>query len=399
MKPDYLTTLTPLRGIAALLVVVFHFNLFVMPIIDPAITQLHRRWYLLVDFFFILSGFIMVYVYGSGFAERVSRASFGRYMGARFARIYPLHLFTLLWVVGIYGWIVGLRHVELEATHQLVFDPAAVPLHVFMLHGFNTVWTATWNTPAWSIGSEWLMYLLFPFLMPVFRRVPMAGKWALVALVAGLYAWLTEVLDTGPLLKPWLPNLSWKIDDMMFPESFFRCLAGFLLGMITHDLYQQQWAKNQLKSGIVFGGLGVGLVVAWHFLLPDVLTIWVFPLLILGAAYSTGRLATLLETKLFQRLGDWSYSIYMVHIPVMFTFLAVQLVNQPAPKPGPAAVVHGPQGPITCLIYVVLVLAVSALTYRFVEVPARRWLSARLLAKATQTMLAKGSLRVENHRQ
>ena len=399
MKPDYLTTLTPLRGIAALLVVVFHFNLFVMPIIDPAITQLHRRWYLLVDFFFILSGFIMVYVYGSGFAERVSRASFGRYMAARFARIYPLHLFTLLWVVAIYGWIVGLRHVELEATHQLVFDPAAVPLHVFMLHGFNTVWTATWNTPAWSIGSEWLMYLLFPFLMPVFRRVPMAGKWALVALVAGLYAWLTEVLDTGPLLKPWLPNLSWKIDDMMFPESFFRCLAGFLLGMITHDLYQQQWAKNQLKSGIVFGGLGVGLVVAWHFLLPDVLTIWVFPLLILGAAYSTGRLATLLETKLFQRLGDWSYSIYMVHIPVMFTFLAVQLVNQPAPKPGPAAVVHGPQGPITCLIYVVLVLAVSALTYRFVEVPARRWLSARLLAKATQTMLAKGSLRVENHRQ
>lgn len=386
MKPIYLTTLTPLRGIAALLMVVFHFNLFVMPIINPAITQLHRRWYLLVDFFFILSGFIMVYVYGSGFAERVSRASFGRYMAARFARIYPLHLFTLLWVVGIYGWVVGLRHVKLEATTQLVFDPAAIPLHVFMLHGFNTAWTATWNTPAWSIGSEWFMYLLFPFLMPVFRRVPMVGKWVLVVLLAGLYAWLTEVLDTGPLPKPWLPNMPWKIDNIMFPESFFRCLAGFLLGMITHELYQQQWAKNQLKSGIVFGGLGGGLAVAWHFLLPDLLTIWIFPLLILGAAYSTGRVATLLKTKFFQRLGDWSYSIYMVHIPIMFTFLAVQLVNQPAPAPKPAltAVVYGPQGPITCLIYVMLVLVVSALTYRFVEVPARRWLNARLLAKANR---------------
>ena len=390
MKPVYLTTLTPLRGIAALLMVVFHFNLFVMPVIDPAITQLHRRWYLLVDFFFILSGFIMVYVYGSGFAERVSGASFGRYMAARFARIYPLHLFSLLWVVGIYGWVVGLRHVKLDATTQLVFDPAAIPLHVFMLHGFNTVWTATWNTPAWSVGSEWLMYLLFPFLMPVFRRIPMAGKLVLVALMAGFYAYLTRPLAAGPPFKPWLPHISWMIDNIMFPESFFRCLAGFVLGMITHDLYQQQWAERGLKRGIVFGGLGVGLAVAWHFLLPDLLTIWVFPLLILGAAYNTGRVATLLKTKLFQRLGDWSYSIYMVHIPIMFTFLAVQLANQPAsaPKPGPTAVVYGPQGPITCLVYVMLVLAVSALTYRFVEVPARHWLNARLLVKANRQPVA-----------
>ena len=46
MKPSYLTTLTPLRGIAALMMVVFHFNLMVLPVINPAITQLHRRWYL-----------------------------------------------------------------------------------------------------------------------------------------------------------------------------------------------------------------------------------------------------------------------------------------------------------------------------------------------------------------
>ena len=388
MKPVYLTTLTPLRGIAALLMVVFHFNLMVMPVIDPAITQLHRRWYLLVDFFFMLSGFIMVYVYGSGFAERVSKASFRHYMAARFARVYPLHLLTLLWVVVIYGWVVGLNGVKLHDPTQSVFDPAAIPLHVLMLHGFNTAWTATWNTPAWSIGSEWLMYLLFPFLMPVFRRLPMAGKWVLVALVAGLYAYLTRPLATGPPFKPWLPHIPWMIDNIVFPNSFFRCLAGFLLGMITHDLYRQQWAKNQLKSGIVFGGLGVALAVAWHFLLPDLLTIWVFPLLILGATYTTGRVGTLLKTKLFQRLGDWSYSIYMVHIPIMFTFLAIQLVSPPAPKTALTAVHYGLQGPVTCLIYVLLVLAVSALTYRFVEVPARRWLNTRLPAKASRQRVA-----------
>jgi peptidoglycan/LPS O-acetylase OafA/YrhL len=384
MKPVYLTTLTPLRGIAALMMVLFHFNLMVLPLIDPAITQLHRRWYLLVDFFFILSGFIMVYVYGSGFAERVSGASFWHYISARFARVYPLHLITLLWLVLVYGWLVGLNSVKLDAVTQLVFDPAAIPLHVLMLHGFNTVWTATWNTPAWSIGSEWFMYLLFPFLMPVFRRIPMAGKLVLIVLVAGLYAYITRPLDTGPSFKPWLPHIPYMIDNIMFPNSFFRCLAGFMLGMITHDFYEQQLGKSVLKNGIVFVGLGVGLAVAYHFLLPDLFTIWVFPVLILGAAYNTGRVARLLKTKLFQRLGDWSYSIYMVHIPIMFTFLALQLANPPAPTPKsvPSPVVYGLQGPITCLIYVILVLAVSALTYRFVEVPARRWLNARLFSKA-----------------
>ena len=388
MNRVYLTTLTPLRGIAALLMVVFHFNLFVMPVIDPAITQLHRRWYLLVDFFFILSGFIMVYVYGSGFADRVSVSSFRRYMAARFARIYPLHLLTLLWVVGLYVWVVRLSHVTLDANTALVFDPAAIPLHALMLHGFNTAWTATWNTPAWSIGSEWLLYLLFPFLMPVFRRIPMVGKWVLVALVAGVYAALTRPLPTGLPLKPWLPHIPYMIDNIMFPASFFRCLAGFLLGMVTYELYQQQWAATGLKRGIVFVGLGAGLAVAWHFLLPDLLTIWVFPLLLLGAAYNTGRVATLLKTRFFQRLGDWSYSIYMVHIPIMFSFLAVQLANPPAATRQPAPVQYGLAGPITCLVYVILVLAVSALTYRFVEVPARRWLNGRLVAAANRQPVA-----------
>jgi peptidoglycan/LPS O-acetylase OafA/YrhL len=386
VKPVYLTTLTPLRGMAALLMVVFHFNLLVMPVIDPAITQLHRRWYLLVDFFFILSGFIMAYVYGNRFADRVSGVAFRQYMAARFARVYPLHLLTLLWVLGLWGWLVGLNGVTLDPNTQLVFDPAAIPLHALMLHGFNTVWTATWNTPAWSIGSEWLVYLLFPLLMPVLRRVPMAGQWVLVALVAGLYAWLTRPLPTGPLLKPWLPHIPGMIDNIMFPASFFRCLAGFLLGLITHELYQQQWAKSALKRSIVFVGVGLGLAVAWHFLLPDVLTVWAFPLLMLGAAYNTSRVARLLNTKPLQRLGDWSYSIYMVHMPIMFTFLAVQLLNAPAaaPQPAPTAVQYGPQGAIVCLIYVLLVLAVSALTYRFVELPARLWLNARFGAAANR---------------
>jgi peptidoglycan/LPS O-acetylase OafA/YrhL len=383
MKQPYLTTLTPLRGIAALLMVVFHFNLFVMPVIDPAITQLHRRWYLLVDFFFILSGFIMTYVYGSWFTERVSMASFRRYMTARFARVYPLHLLTLLWLVGVYAWLVAGVGVQLDATTKSVFDPLAIPLHLFMLHGFNQAWTATWNTPAWSIGSEWLLYLLFPFLMPLFRPLPGWGKVALLGLVLALYVGLTAPLKTGAPIKPWLPHIPYMIDNIMFPASFVRCFAGFLLGMVTHEAYQRSWGTAVLRRGGVFVCLGLLLGLGWHLQWPDALTVWVFPLLILGAAFNEGRMGGVLQTRPFQWLGNWSYSIYMVHIPIMFTFLAVQLANPPASPSAPAPVTYGPQGPVTCLIYVLLVLGVSALTYRFVEVPARSWLNPRLKARLT----------------
>lgn len=381
MKQTYLTTLTPLRGIAALLVVVFHFNLMVMPIIDPAITQLHRHWALMVDFFFILSGFIMTYVYGEWFDERVSSSRFRRYMAARFARVYPLHVLMLLWLIGIYVILVPVNHIKLDADAQSVFDLGSIPLHILMLHGFNQAWTGTWNTPAWSIGSEWLLYLLFPLLMPGFRKLPGWGKASLLVVVLALYGYLSKPLSEVLLQKPWLPPMHHIIDEITFPDSFLRCLAGFGLGMITHESSERRWLVNGLGRSWVFAGLATGLFIAWHFQVPDGLTVWVFPLLILGAAYNTGRLAKLLQTRALQRLGDWSYSIYMVHVPIMFTFLAVQLANPPGSSSAPEPVSYGPQGPITCLIYVLLVLGVSALTYRFVEVPARLWLNPRLKAR------------------
>lgn len=365
MKPIYLTTLTSLRGIAALLVVVFHFNLMVLPIIDPAITQLHRHGALMVDFFFILSGFIMTYVYGEWFTERVTASSFRQYMAARFARIYPLHFLMLLWVVGIYVLLVPINHRPQTAESQMVFDLGTIPLHLLMLHGFNQAWTGTWNLPAWSIGSEWFMYLLFPVLMPGFRRLPFPGKMILLLGILGLYTYLCKPLSGLLLQKSWLPPMHYIIDELIFPDSFFRCLAGFVLGMILHDAYQNRWGVRFLGQGMVFVALTLVLLTAWHLNVPDLVSVWIFPGLILGAAYNTGQLANLLQTRPLQRLGDWSYSIYMTHVPIMFTFLAAEQLNRPetALPPPSAPVTYGLEGPITCLVYVLIVLVVSALTY------------------------------------
>ncbi|CCH52307.1 acyltransferase 3 [Fibrisoma limi BUZ 3] len=381
MNRSYLTTLTPMRGIAAVLVVIFHFNLLVLPIIDPAITQLHRRWYLLVDFFFILSGFIITYVYGDWFENRVTVTSFRRYMAARFARIYPLHFVTLLWVIALYILVVPVYHVKLSPVEQGVFDVPAIPLHVFMLHGFLSVSSATWNTPTWSIGCEWLLYLLFPVLMLGFRRLSGAGRYAMLGVVLALYVYLTQPVENHPMYKPWLPTLTNTIDDLRFPGSFLRCFAGFLLGMISLEAYTRRWGQHVLGRSAVFTTLVLGLAVCFHLQILDTLTVWAFPLLILGACYNAGRVSKLLESRPLQRLGDWSYSIYMVHMPILFSFLAVQLITAPADKKPAEPVTYGPAGPIACGIYLALVIAVAALMHRFVEVPGRRFFNRSLKAK------------------
>src|SRR5207344_165994 len=100
---SYLSNLTPLRGIAALLTVIFHVDLFMGgALVPPQFSLGLSRMYLMVDFFFILSGFILCYVYGKYFAESVSSAEFRKFSIARFARVYPLHLVTLVYIFLLY---------------------------------------------------------------------------------------------------------------------------------------------------------------------------------------------------------------------------------------------------------------------------------------------------------
>ena len=105
MKPvNYLSNLTPLRGIAALLTVIFHVNIMVgFALINANSTGILNRMYLMVDFFFILSGFILSYVYGRYFSEGVSKAAFKKFTIARFARVYPLHFVTLVYTIVLFG--------------------------------------------------------------------------------------------------------------------------------------------------------------------------------------------------------------------------------------------------------------------------------------------------------
>src|SRR3984885_11887402 len=104
-KARYLSNLTPLRGIAALLVAVFHFEMAIGRFVPAKQTMFFEKSYLMVDLFFVMSGFIMLHVYGASFRNRLRWVSVRKFFVARFARTYPLHLFTLLLLVVIVMWL------------------------------------------------------------------------------------------------------------------------------------------------------------------------------------------------------------------------------------------------------------------------------------------------------
>jgi len=90
---------TAIRGIAALLVVVFHFEILLVQFVPPQQSMFFRKCYLMVDLFFILSGFIIYHVYGRAFARSIGRTSLRKFWVARIAHVYPLHLFALLVII------------------------------------------------------------------------------------------------------------------------------------------------------------------------------------------------------------------------------------------------------------------------------------------------------------
>src|SRR5258708_36506153 len=100
---DQLSSLTPLRGVAALWVVIFHFCWHIPTIHPERYTGAVYKGYLAVDVFFVLSGFVITHVYKDGFARRVTAWRYRNFLKARVARLYPLHLTALLLFVARAG--------------------------------------------------------------------------------------------------------------------------------------------------------------------------------------------------------------------------------------------------------------------------------------------------------
>ena len=390
MNPStpYLSNLTPLRGIAALLTVLFHFDLMMGGggnlLLKFKDSLLFTRLYLMVDFFFILSGFIMCHVYGKWFNDSVEKNEFRQFTIARFARVYPLHFVTLLYCIGLKLVFIAAGGIETNPMEAVSNNWAAIPSHLLLLHSMNVNEWFTWNNASWSISTEWWMYMLFPFLVKPFLKLRSVGRAMVVLACFAGYVFIMFVIVpivTVPASIPFVAvdpaNLSINVS---YQYGFLRCLFGFVLGMMVYQYYVEGTAKRLLANGYVILLLTLGLGLCLHFAVPDVFSVVFFPLILLSAAYGSQRMNAFFGTKPLQSIGDWSFSIYLVHQPLLYTIATlISYLNPPDPKApaGPPPSMDMLTGWLFCLIFIAFTLLVSFLTYRFVEVPARKWINAR----------------------
>lgn len=369
-QPERFLTLDSLRGLCAVAVCLFHAR-YNSPLLDYDVV---RNAWIFVDFFFVLSGFVICASYGDRIGRTISPANF---IGLRLGRIYPLHLamllaFLLIEVAGWFYWERGghLARVPFDAAHS----PESLITNLFMVQSIGLHDTLTWNKPAWSIATEFWSYVAFAVIVAV------GGRYAERAMVA--------IAIAAPVL---LFAVSRHGMEVTYDWGVVRSLYGFAVGVLCWRVWQN-WgaAAAPSREAASFAELAMLAAVLWFaghagngalgFAAP-----WLFGAAVLVFAAGRGIVSDLLRRPLFLVLGTLSYSIYMVHVFLQGRITAaavgiehytgIQLVMPVATATGVKQYIgaDAAAGTLGLFLMLVTVIGVSVLTYRYIEQPGQRW--------------------------
>jgi len=336
--------LTSLRFFAAFWVVLFHYW---PKLAGPAAPMLVEKGYLGVELFFILSGFILCHVYRTTVED--GRFRYGSFLWARLARVYPLHLATL---VGL-GAIAGAAALAGFAVDANILSWEALPANLLLVQAWGLAPVAGWNHPSWSISAEWFAYLTFPVFAwgaIKLKDRPLVAVGGVIAGVVGLYA-AFQALAGFPLTQA---TIHW---------GALRIVPCFAYGCALHALWRARPARNRGEAalGAVISGAAVLTMAALGG--PDAA-------IVVGLGAVIFFLARLAQTgskafgnPAFVYLGEISYSIYMICVPWKIVFVngAARLFELKSEQLPPAL----------WFAFLIGVIPLAALSYHLIEKPAR----------------------------
>jgi len=370
-QPHY-PILDGLRGVAALLVVAFHlFEAHATSHLDQVI----NHGYLAVDFFFLLSGFVIGYAYD----DRWSQMTLGNFFTRRLVRLQPMVVMgTVIGAALFYfqasplyppigttsGWMVVLLTVL--GSLMLPIPPA------LDVRGWNETYPL--NGPAWSLFFEYVVNILYALVV---RKFPNWALGLLVFLAAAALVHLGVTSSQGDVIG------GWSLDTTQLHIGFSRVMYPFFAGLLLFRVARLRqvrnaflWCSLLVIAALVMPRVG-GSEHLWLNGLYDSLSIiFVFPLIIFLAA--SGELTTAYEKKICRLLGDISYPIYITHYPLIYLYTAW---------------VHDEKIPAGCgllvaaAVFLVAVLVAYACLKLYDE-PIRRRLTKALLPAARQPLVA-----------
>jgi peptidoglycan/LPS O-acetylase OafA/YrhL len=376
--------LDSIRGLAALCVVIHHF------VISKPLSELlpNRAWvdcaffvnsWLFVDLFFVLSGIVISLSYvqsdfGSfGFREYVTR---------RLARIYPMHIVTLLAFLLfrlVRLSLVGVGFMHTVPSEMPVNNAYSFFVNVLLLHALGFVDYLSWNAPSWSISAEFYTYLVFGLVVIFAQKMKDAG---VIYVLSGVLISASLLIIVFVLHK----------DSMDFHYDFgvVRCVFSFFIGVLTvrvvaavpaapSPLRQTGWQFGAAIAAISAVCI-VGSFPAVGFVAPVIFAVLLGSLM----AFPARMLPQILSIKPLVWLGKRSYSIYMVHafVLVLIEYFA-RGVGTPRFLAFDSHLVSGAAASLLLMVLVAAVLVVANFTFEHIESRGSR-IVKRLLGRAIE---------------
>lgn len=343
------------RGLAAMLVALFHFGLG-----EPPILRI-RAGYLFVDLFFVLSGFLICAAY----ASKLDRpAALPNFLVRRIGRLLPLMLVaTLAYLLLANAAVLAHRRFDGAAgAGRLTIRPSLAEwlATLTMTHSLGLFDHAIMNYATWSISTEFYAYVVFAALCLLLRGPAQRVAFAVMAALAyGVSIW-ASIHVRGCLTRG-------GCMDLTFDYGYWRCLAGFFLGALLTHVRIRGPTTPRARLALALGQAASAVALLAMFLLirrvpaAALAAPLLFGFLLLSIRADTGPLARLFGAAPLQLLGRYSYSIYLMHPVILLGWNAGR------------GIAVGNLGRLAFLAgYVALLLVVASWTFRWVEDPMRR---------------------------
>ena len=364
-----------LRGVAALMVVVFH--TFEAYADDNRFKQIINHGYLAVDFFFLLSGFVVAYAYD----DRWERMTEWEFFKRRLIRLQPMV---------IMGSFIGaaLFYLQKAPVFPLVATTPVWKMLLVMVVGFTLIpllpsmdirgWDEMHplDGPAWSLFFEYIANILYGLGV---RRFSKKALSALVVLSAGL---LVEYLVLGPRGDV---IGGWAVNQRQLHIGFARLLYPFFAGVLLMRLGWRIHVKNAflLCSLLLITVFSIPRIGGPEHLWTNgvyeaVCILFVFPVIVaMGAA---DRVDGWFSTKLCRFFGEISYPLYITHYPLIYIYTAwVTRDKVPAVR-----------GAVWGMMLLVAAVTVAYVCLKVYDEPVRNWLGRRFLGKARASATMQG---------
>jgi len=359
-------SLEGLRGIAALIVALYHLK------IGTEYFSVIRNGYLFVDLFFVLSGFVICAAYANRLQTSEDLKPF---LLRRFGRLFPLLVFSTLAFVLASNAIVFAKKMAVASGYggllnnpgsleYLVPTLSQIVATVTFTHSLGIFNDLILNTPTWSISTEFYTYFLFASICLVVLGRGRVIAFALLSIVGLIVSVWASVNVHDCLTEKGCLSLTYDF-------GFIRCMYSFFLGTLVY--YTSRWLPINHGALQITGIFGLFVLFSTVDYVP--IAAFAFPIgfaiIVLSICSDNGGLSDLLKAKSFQILGERSYSIYLLHMPLLLVF---ENLTKRA---------NGIFSSLLILcVYVTTLIIVSGWSHRFIESPMRDWFN-RLAAPRT----------------